>query len=101
MADMSAVPPPPPGAPGVEVVSTLGLKGVLRELAPGYEKATGARIAAAFAPTTALTERIGAGEAADVAILTAAAIDELTRDGILSADGRGELGRGGGGGGSG
>ncbi|CAA9277696.1 MAG: hypothetical protein AVDCRST_MAG08-3553 [uncultured Acetobacteraceae bacterium] len=67
--------------------------GVLRELAPGYEKATGARIAAAFAPTTALTERIGAGEAADVAILTAAAIDELTRDGILSADGRVDLAR--------
>jgi molybdate transport system substrate-binding protein len=90
MADMSAAPPPPPG---VEVVSTLGLMGVLRELAPGYEKATGARIAAAFAPTTALTERIGAGEVADVAILTAAAIDELTQDGVLSADGRVDLAR--------
>ncbi len=90
---MSAVPPPPPGAPEVEVVSTLGVMGVLRELAPGYEKATGARIAAAFAPTTALTERIGAGGAADVAILTAAAIDELARDGILSADGRVDLAR--------
>jgi molybdate transport system substrate-binding protein len=93
MAAMSAVPPPPPEAPGVEVMSTLGLMGVLRELAPGYEKATGARIAAAFAPTTALTERIGAGGAADVAILTAAAIDELTQDGILSADGRVDLAR--------
>ena len=90
---MSAVPPPPPEAPGVEVMSTLGLMGVLRELAPGYEKATGARIAAAFAPTTALTEQIRAGEAADVAILTAAAIDELTQDGILSADGRFDLAR--------
>ncbi len=90
---MSAVPPPPPEAPGVEVMSTLGLMGVLRELAPGYEKATGARIAAAFAPTAALTERIGAGEAADVAILTAAAIDELTQGGVLSADGRVDLAR--------
>ena len=90
---MSADPPPPPEAPGVEVVSTLGLMGVLRGLAPGYEKATGTRIAAAFAPTTALVERIRAGEAADVAILTAAAIDQLTRDGILSADGRVDLAR--------
>lgn len=87
---MSAAPPPPPG---VEVMSTLGLMGVLRELAPGHEKATGARIAAAFAPTAALTERIGAGEAADVAILTAAAIDELARGGVLSAGGRVDLAR--------
>ena len=75
------------------MVSTLGVMGVLRELAPGYEKATGARIAAAFAPTTALTVRIRAGEAADVAILTAAAIDGLTQGGVLSADGRVDLAR--------
>jgi molybdate transport system substrate-binding protein len=93
MADMSATPPPLPEPPGVEVVSTLGVMGVLRELSPGYEKATGARTAAAFAPTTALTERIRAGEAADVAILTAAAIDELARDGVLAPGGRVDLAR--------
>ena len=75
------------------MVSTLGLMGVLRELAPGYEKATGARIAAAFAPTAALTGADRGREAADVAILTAAAIDELTRTEILSADGRVDLAR--------
>src|SRR5918998_6283755 len=90
---MSAGPPPPPEAPGVEVMSTLALMGVLRELAPGYEEATGTRIAAAFAPTAALLERIGAGEAADVAILTAAAIDELARDGVLAPGGRVDLAR--------
>jgi molybdate transport system substrate-binding protein len=62
-------------------MSTLALMGVLRELAPGYEKATGTGVAAAFAPTAALLERIGAGEAADVAVLTAAAIDELAARG--------------------
>ena len=71
---MSAGPPPPPEAPGVGVMSTLALMGVLRELAPGYERATGTGVAAAFAPTAALLGRIGAGEAADVAILTGAAI---------------------------
>src|ERR687893_2530022 len=90
---MSAGPPPPPEAPGVEVMSTLALMGVLRELAPGYEQATGTRIAAAFAPTAALLERIGAGEAADVAILTAAAVDELARDGVLAPGGRVDLAR--------
>ena len=74
-------------------MSTLGLMGVLRDLAPRCEQAVGAKLVTAFAPTAALTERIRAGEAADVAILTAAAIDELTRDGILSADGRVDLAR--------
>jgi molybdate transport system substrate-binding protein len=90
---MSATSSPPPEAPGVEVMSTLALMGVLRELAPGYEKATGTRIAAAFAPTAALLERIGAGEAADIAILTAAALDELAQDGILAPGGRVDLAR--------
>src|ERR671916_1789219 len=90
---MSAGPPPPPEAPGVEVMSTLALMGVLRELAPGYEQASGTGIAAAFAPTAALLERIGAGEAADVAILTAAAVDELARDGVLAPGGRVDLAR--------
>jgi molybdate transport system substrate-binding protein len=90
---MSAGPPPSPEAPEVEVLSTLALMGVLRELAPGYEQATGTRVAAAFAPTAALLERIGAGEAADVAVLTAAAIDELTRDGVLAVGSRIDLAR--------
>ncbi len=74
-------------------MSTLALMGVLRELAPGYEKATGTRIAPAFAPTAALAGRIGAGEAADVAVLTAAGIDELARDGTLAPGGRVDLAR--------
>src|SRR5918998_963468 len=90
---MSAGPPPPPEAPGVEVMSTLALMGVLRELAPGYERATGTRIAAAFAPTAALLERIGAGEAADVPILTEAAIDESARAGTFTAGGGVDLAR--------
>ena len=74
-------------------MSTLGLMGVLRELVPRSERAAGTKIAAAFAPTAKLMERIRAGEAADVAILTAAAIDELTQGGVLSADGRVDLAR--------
>ncbi len=90
---MSAGPPPSPEAPGVEVMSTLALMGVLRELAPSYEREAGIRVATGFAPTAVLVQRIRAGEAADVAILTAAAVDELTQDGILSADSRVDLAR--------
>ena len=77
----------------VEVMSTLGLMGVLRELAPRYERATGTRILAAFAPTAVLSERIGAGGTADVAILTAAAIGELAKEGTLVGGGPVDLAR--------
>ena len=74
-------------------MSTLGLMGVIRELAPRHEQETGTRIAAAFAPTAVLMQRIGAGETADVAILTAAAIDELTQQGRLAPGSRVDLAR--------
>jgi molybdate transport system substrate-binding protein len=93
MADMSAVPPPPAEAPAVKVMSTLGLMGVLRDLAPRCDQAVGAKLVTAFAPTAALTERIRAGEAADVAILTAAAIDALAREGTLAGGSRIDLAR--------
>ena len=91
---MSASPPPPAEAPSaVRVMSTLGLMGVLRELAPGYERAAGARVMATFAPTAELVKRIKAGEAADVAILTAAAVDALAREGTLAGGSRVDLAR--------
>jgi molybdate transport system substrate-binding protein len=93
MADMNTAPPPSAEAPEVAVMSTLGLMGVLRELAPLHERATGTKIAAAFAPTTALEERIRAGDAADVAVLTATAVDGLTQNGVLWAGGRVDLAR--------
>jgi molybdate transport system substrate-binding protein len=92
----AAAPPPPPttGAQEVHVLSTLGLMGVIRELAARVEQAPGtARIVADFAPTAKLLERIAAGEAADIAILTAAAIDELAQAGTLARDSRTDLAR--------
>jgi len=90
---MSAVRPHTAEAAEVEVVSTLGLMGVTRELAPRYEQMAGTRIVADFAPTARLVERIRAGEAADVAVLTAAGIDELTGEGTLARGSRIDLAR--------
>jgi molybdate transport system substrate-binding protein len=90
---MSAVRPHTAEAAEVKVVSTLGLMGAARELAPRYERMAGTRIAADFAPTARLVERIRAGEAADVAILTAAGIDELTGEGTLARGSRVDLAR--------
>jgi len=54
----------------VRLLSTLALKGAVLQLADRYQAATGTRIDADFAPTLGLLERLRAGEAADLVILT-------------------------------
>lgn len=65
----------------VRVLSTLALKGAVCSLAGPYAAAGGARIEADFAPTLALLDRLRAGEAADVVILTREGLDEIVREG--------------------
>lgn len=72
----------------IKLLSTLALMGVIRELTSRYEQLAGTSITSDFAPTTVLVDRIRAGEGADIAILTAQAIDELTREGVFVAGSR-------------
>jgi molybdate transport system substrate-binding protein len=89
---MSAVRPPWEAAE-VEVLSTLALMGAIRELAPRLEQVTGAKIVPDFAPTAKLLERIRAGQAADVAILTTSGVDQLIGEGTLVRGSRVDLAR--------
>jgi len=64
----------------MRILSTLAVKGVLAELladAPGFE--------VVFEPTQLLLARIAKCEAADVAILTQAAVDGLLASGVFAA----------------
>jgi molybdate transport system substrate-binding protein len=70
----------------VRVLSTLALKGAVHGLAGQYQAAGGARIHADFAPTLALLERLRAGEAADVVILTREGLDELASEGRVALE---------------
>jgi molybdate transport system substrate-binding protein len=70
----------------IRVLSTLALKGAVRGLASQYQAAGGALIDADFAPTLALLERLRAGEAADVVILTREGLDEVVREGRVAAE---------------
>ena len=70
----------------IRMLSTLALKGAVQSLAGPYEAAGGARIDADFAPTLALLDRLRAGEAADVVILTREGLDEVAREGRVVAD---------------
>jgi molybdate transport system substrate-binding protein len=70
----------------LRVLSTLALKGAVHGLADRYQADGGARINAEFAPTLALLQRLHAGEAADVVILTREGLDEITREGRVVAE---------------
>ena len=70
----------------VRVLSTLALKGAVSALAGQYEADGGARIEADFAPTLALLERLRAGEAADVVILTREGLEEVVHEGRVASE---------------
>ena len=70
----------------VRVLSTLALKGAVQRLCGDFEAAGGARIDADFAPTLALLQRLSAGEAADVVILTREGLDEVVREGRVAEE---------------
>jgi molybdate transport system substrate-binding protein len=76
---------------GIKVLSTLALARAIRELVSRDERLAGTAARTDFAPTNALLERIGAGESADVAILTAEAIDRLADAGIIMPGSRVDL----------
>jgi molybdate transport system substrate-binding protein len=67
----------------LRVLSTLAVMGAMRELGAQYESETGISVEADFSPTVALLQRLRGGEKADIAILTAQGIDDLTDEGIV------------------
>ena len=77
----------------LELLSTLGLQGALRDLIPAFEAETGTRLQAGYGPTVVQMQRIAEGATADVAILTAAGIDQLIAAGTMLPGSRADLAR--------
>jgi len=75
----------------IRILSTLALMGAMRDLAALYLAESGTLVEADFSPTVALLERLRAGEAADIAILTAQGVDDLITDGIIRSGTRTDL----------
>ncbi|MDB5398564.1 MAG: molybdate transporter substrate-binding protein [Rhodopila sp.] len=67
----------------IRILSTLAVMGAMPDLTAMYEAQTGTRIDTDFAPTVALLERLRANQPADIAILTAQAIDDLIQQGVM------------------
>ena len=85
----------PQSAPGAEIklLASPGVRGVVEELLPPFEKATGHRVVADFAVIAILKRRIDAGETFDVVIPGPELIDDLVRKGKVAADTRAAFGR--------
>jgi molybdate transport system substrate-binding protein len=77
----------------VRLLSTLALKGAVRDLAGRFEAETQTRIDADFAPTLGLLDRLRGGEGADVVILTKEALDDLAAQGTVAAESCADLAR--------
>jgi pimeloyl-ACP methyl ester carboxylesterase/ABC-type molybdate transport system substrate-binding protein len=82
-------------APRIRVVASNGVRAALEELRPECERVTGSPLAVELGTTAGLQQRIEAGEAFDVAILTSQAMEDLSRKGSIVSDSGSELARSG------
>jgi len=71
--------------------STLAVMGAMPAIADAYRAETGTILQTEFAPTVALVERLQAGAAGDIGILTAGGIDGLIGQGIMAPGSRTDM----------
>lgn len=72
----------------IRVLSSVGIKAVVEELAPQFEKRTKHKVTTTFDLASALKTRIEGGEGFDVAILTPALLDDLIAKGKVASASR-------------
>src|SRR5262245_24869231 len=68
----------------IKVVSTIGVKPALPQVVEEFERATGHKVSIVWGNAATLKSRYLEGEQADVAVLTAAAIDDLVKAGKVT-----------------
>ena len=79
--------------PPLRVFSSNGVKALLQDVQADVERAIGRPMAFEFSTATALKRRIDAGDVPDVAVLTSALVDELSKQGTLARDSRRDVAR--------
>jgi len=78
----------------IKLISTIGVRSAVEELAPQFESKTGHKLAITFGVANVLKRQIEAGEPFDLAIMTAAVTDDLIKQGRLVAATRTDVARG-------
>jgi molybdate transport system substrate-binding protein len=72
----------------INVLCTNGVRAVVDELIPQFERTTGNKVVLQFEPSTQLRKRIDAGEPFDLVIMTTTLVDDEIKAGKLTADSR-------------
>ena len=85
VAGCESAPAAAPEAAAVRVLSSNGVKGIIDDVRPEIERAIGRPLSIEFSTSASLKPKIEQGEPFDVAILTPAMIDELTKQGKIAA----------------
>lgn len=79
----------------IKVLCSNGVRSVMVELVPEFERTSGHKLAITYDSANNLAGRIKGGEIADLAILTGPTIDELTKQGKIVPGSRIDLARSG------
>jgi molybdate transport system substrate-binding protein len=77
----------------IRVMCSNGLKAVMEELAPQFERATGHKVVVQYGLAAGFKQQIDSGAAVDMAVLTPQLIDDLIKQGKMSADTRSVIAR--------
>jgi molybdate transport system substrate-binding protein len=64
------------------------MRGVMDELIPRFERASGHHVETSYDPAKVMVQRIRRGESADIAMLGGTAIEDLMKDGTVAAGSR-------------
>jgi molybdate transport system substrate-binding protein len=79
----------------IRVLASNGVKAALEDLGPAFERASGRKVAIRFGLGADLKRRIEAGEPFDLAVLAAAAVEGLAKEGKVDAGSRASVARSG------
>src|SRR5499433_1764486 len=79
----------------MKVICTNGVKSVMLDLVPAFERTSGTKISITWGSTNGLLKELEGGAVGDLAILTAEAIDDLIEHGKAVAGSRVDLARSG------
>ncbi len=73
-------------AADIKVLCANGMREVMEDLGPKFERATGHRLAIGFATLGVIVQRVQGGEIADVVVIPRQGVDRMVKDGKASAD---------------
>ncbi len=68
----------------IKVMLSAAFKEAYLELVPGFERATGHKVTSLWVPSVQMMNRLKGGEAVDLVILSAAALEDLRQAGIVT-----------------